>query len=36
MRHQKLSKDGAIIFEAEVNKKDLLFDGSGKFLKTDD
>ena len=31
-----IKKDGSIIFEAEVNKKDLLFDASGKFLKMDD
>ena len=31
-----IKKDGSMVFEAEVNKKDLLFDASGNFLKTDD
>jgi hypothetical protein len=25
--------DGAIMYEAEVNGKDLIFDASGKFVK---
>ena len=25
--------DGKIVYEAEVNKKDILFDANGKFLK---
>ncbi len=31
-----IKKDGSIVFEAEVHKKDLLFDASGNLLKTDD
>jgi uncharacterized lipoprotein YehR (DUF1307 family) len=31
-----IKKDGSRLYEAEVNKKDLLFDASGKLLKTDD
>jgi hypothetical protein len=30
-----VKKDGAIVYEAEVNKKDLLFDASGALLPTD-
>jgi hypothetical protein len=29
-----IKKDGSILYEAEVNKKDLLFDASGKLLNT--
>lgn len=25
--------DGTVIYEAEINKKDILFDASGKFIK---
>lgn len=30
-----VKKDGKVIYEAEVNKKDLLFDASGALLETD-
>jgi hypothetical protein len=30
-----IKKDGAIVYEAEVNKKDLLFDASGVLLPSD-